>query len=169
MTFSLASLSIKSENAPVRIYLFEILPVFISSSSAPANINTNKIIKQHSGKSFKQSFRDILDLFNEEWKADTEARGPFMPLEQVTPKASYATQYSTPSGWETASSPCGKAISVPRNWCWYRTGKYAACVPLPPIPLPCTTTPGGTACSGRKTGITPAGAWPAHQLSVTMT
>lgn len=61
-----------------------------------APYNTQKVIKQHSGKSFKASFRDILDLFNEEWKADTEARGPFMPLEQVTPKASYATQYSTP-------------------------------------------------------------------------
>ncbi|MBO6096443.1 MAG: hypothetical protein J6P56_03905, partial [Bacteroidales bacterium] len=43
-----------------------------------------------------QSFRDILDVFNEEWQADAEARGPFMPLKQETPNASYATEYRTP-------------------------------------------------------------------------
>lgn len=61
-----------------------------------APYNTQKVIKQHSGKRLKDSFRDILDLFNEEWKADAQARGPFIPTERVTPEASYAMEYSTP-------------------------------------------------------------------------
>ena len=58
--------------------------------------NTQKVIKQHSGKSFKQAFRDILDGFNSQWQADYDARAPFMELEPVTRDEAYDMEYSTP-------------------------------------------------------------------------
>ena len=61
-----------------------------------APYNTQKVIKTYSGKSFKDSFRDILDSFNEEWQADTEARGPFMEAEPVTPDEAYDMEYASP-------------------------------------------------------------------------
>lgn len=67
-----------------------------------APYNTRKIIKDLSGKPFRESFRDILDSFNREWQADADARGPFMATEAVTPDEAYAMEYSslqwTPNG-----------------------------------------------------------------------
>ncbi len=57
--------------------------------------NTQKVIKQHSGKKFKAAFRDIQQAFNDVWQADAAARAPFMPLEQVTRKADFALEYSS--------------------------------------------------------------------------
>lgn len=57
--------------------------------------NTQKIIKQHSGKTFKASFREIQQAFNEVWQADAAARAPFMPMEPVTRDEAYAMEYSS--------------------------------------------------------------------------
>ena len=62
---------------------------------APANMQSQ--IRKHSGKSFKDSVRDILDSFNAAWQADAESRAPFMPMEQVSsPDGGYAMDYGSP-------------------------------------------------------------------------
>jgi len=61
----------------------------------PWNI-LHKTMKQASGKKFKASFREIENHFRDDWAADIEARGPYMPSEIFTP----ATKY-----YETVSSP----------------------------------------------------------------
>ena len=65
-----------------------------------APFNTYKTISHHAGKPFKAAFKDILDSFNAQWQADAQARGPFMPLQPVTPDSAYDSEYSTPQWTE---------------------------------------------------------------------
>ena len=62
---------------------------------APSNLRT--VMREHSGKPFRESFKDILNLFNTTWQADAAARGPFMEMEQVTTPDAYATDYWCPA------------------------------------------------------------------------
>ena len=52
-----------------------------------------RYIRRVSGKKFKETFRDIQEGFHAIWAEEAEARGPFMEMEQVTAKPSFATDY----------------------------------------------------------------------------
>lgn len=51
------------------------------------------LARQMGKKKFKEVYRDLMDVFGNQWKADTELRGPFLPLENVTPAQSFPTSY----------------------------------------------------------------------------
>ena len=53
-----------------------------------------RYIRKQSGESFKKTFRTIQEGFHDIWTEEAEARGPFMPMEQVTRKPAFATDYA---------------------------------------------------------------------------
>ena len=55
--------------------------------------NFQRTIKEASGMSLKETLRDIQEYFLEDWKRQTELRGPFLEGEQVTPDARRFRQY----------------------------------------------------------------------------
>ena len=54
------------------------------------------MLKKDAGTSFRKAFRQIQEGFQAEWKADREARGPFMPMERLSAEPRFATDYSKP-------------------------------------------------------------------------
>ena len=52
-----------------------------------------RYIRKVSGKSFKKTFRGIMEGFHDIWAEEADARGPFMEMEQVTRKHAFATDY----------------------------------------------------------------------------
>ena len=52
-----------------------------------------RFIKKTTGKPFRQAYRDILEGFHGIWAAEADARGPYMPMEQVSRTPSFATDY----------------------------------------------------------------------------
>ena len=62
---------------------------------APANFRSQ--IRAHSGKPFRESFRDIEDFFNRTWQADDAARAPFLKQDPaVSMGDTYAIDYVSP-------------------------------------------------------------------------
>lgn len=61
-----------------------------------APYNSQKVIAEHAGKPFKEAFKDIQEHFNGIWEAQRAARGPFMPMEVVTPDEAYDMEYDSP-------------------------------------------------------------------------
>ena len=57
-----------------------------------------RYIARTSGKSFRETYRTIQEGFHTIWTEEAEARGPFMDMEQVSRKPSFATDY-TCGGW----------------------------------------------------------------------
>lgn len=56
-------------------------------------------LRRVTGKKFKESFRDIMDVHYQAWAADTLRRGPFMPSELLLhDKSSVQTYYSNIAG-----------------------------------------------------------------------
>ena len=51
------------------------------------------ITKEVSGKKFKDAFQEVKDTVTALWAADTAARAPFMPSEQVTRESRHYTDY----------------------------------------------------------------------------
>ena len=58
----------------------------------PAPYNWSRIM----GKGVNASFRDVLDLFRQDWQADAAARAPFMPMERLTAQERFPVEYSAP-------------------------------------------------------------------------
>ena len=56
-----------------------------------------RYIRKVSGKSFKETYKGIMEGFHQIWEEEEKARGPFMEMEQVTPKHAFATDYSNGS------------------------------------------------------------------------
>ena len=56
-----------------------------------------RYIKSVSGKSFKKTYRGIMEGFHDIWTEEADARAPFMEMEQVTRKHAFATDYSNGS------------------------------------------------------------------------
>ena len=52
-----------------------------------------RYIRKVSGKSFKQTYRSIMEGFHDIWTEEADERGPFMEMEQVTRKHTFATDY----------------------------------------------------------------------------
>lgn len=79
-------------------YLYNI-PEFMNkglnlASRRPYNLaalNTN--VKQMTGKSFKTAFQEVCDTLNTIWKAEADARAPYIPYEPVTKEPKYYTEY----------------------------------------------------------------------------
>ena len=72
-----------------------------------------RYIRQVSGKPFKQAYRDIMEGFHEIWTEEADARGPFMEMEQVTPRHPFAVDYANGS-WvdnEYLAIKSGKALT----------------------------------------------------------
>ena len=59
-----------------------------------------RYVRNVSGKSFRQTYQDIMEGFHDIWTEEAEARGPFMPMEQVTRKPAFATDYDDGSWFE---------------------------------------------------------------------
>ena len=59
---------------------------------SPYNVK-DRIKKQLGHKKFKDSYREVMDVFGNQWKADTELRGPFLQLETITPAQAFPTSY----------------------------------------------------------------------------
>lgn len=53
-----------------------------------------RYITSISGKSFRETWQGILDRVHWIWLDEAEARGPFMPMEQITRTPRFATDYS---------------------------------------------------------------------------
>ena len=53
-----------------------------------------RYIRTLSGQSFKKTFRTLQEGFRDQWAEEADARGPFMPMEQVTRTPSFATDYT---------------------------------------------------------------------------
>lgn len=62
---------------------------------SPSSLFT-QINKSTGKKKFKESLREIQDTYQALWEEDREARGPFMPMEQVTEDESFATDFDSP-------------------------------------------------------------------------
>ena len=56
-------------------------------------------IRSVSGMPFKKTWQGIMEGFHDIWTEEADARGPFMDMEQVTRKHSFATDY-TNGAWE---------------------------------------------------------------------
>ena len=56
-----------------------------------------RYIRRVTGKKFKGAFREVQEGFHAYWTEEAEARGPFMEMERVTKKHSFATDYSNGS------------------------------------------------------------------------
>ena len=56
-----------------------------------------RYIRRVSGKKFKEAFREIQEGFHDTWTEEADARGPFMEMEQVTARHSFATDYANGS------------------------------------------------------------------------
>ena len=56
-----------------------------------------RYMKTLSGKSFRDTYRGILEGFHDIWTEEAEARGPFMEMERVTKEHAFATDYSSAS------------------------------------------------------------------------
>ena len=54
-------------------------------------------IRRVSGKSFRKTYQGIMEGFHDIWTEEADARGPFMEMEQVTKKHTFATDYSNGS------------------------------------------------------------------------
>ena len=52
-----------------------------------------RLARESGKKKFKEVYRDLMDVFGDQWKEDTELRGPFLTLENVTPAQSFPTSY----------------------------------------------------------------------------
>ena len=52
-----------------------------------------RYIRKVSGKSFRDTYQEIMEGFRDEWAEEADARGPFMETEQVTRQHSFATDY----------------------------------------------------------------------------
>ena len=57
-----------------------------------AALNTN--VKQITGKRFKTVFKEVCDTLNVIWKAEADARAPYIPSEPVTKEPKLYTEYS---------------------------------------------------------------------------
>lgn len=53
-----------------------------------------RYVKSISGKSFRKTWQDIQEGFYDIWTREAGARAPFMPMEQVSRKPAYATDYA---------------------------------------------------------------------------
>ena len=53
-----------------------------------------RFIARTGGKSFRETYRSIQEGFHALWAEEAEARGPFMDMEQVSRKPSFATDYT---------------------------------------------------------------------------
>ena len=95
-----------------------------------APYNMQKVIKEQSGKSFKESFRDILDRFNDIWQADAEARGPFMTEEQLTPDEAYDLEYSAPQWTENGIVALRESYLRPKELVLLKDGKVSRLRPF---------------------------------------
>ena len=58
--------------------------------------NYQKTVKEVSGKKDKEAFAEICDTLRQRWHRDELARAPFMPSEQLTPKARRHIEYTSP-------------------------------------------------------------------------
>lgn len=67
------------------------MPWRMAPSSLFAQIN-----KSTGEKKFKESFREMTETYQALWQADREARGPFMPMEQMTEEESFVTDFNNP-------------------------------------------------------------------------
>ena len=57
--------------------------------------NMEKLISESAGKKrFKDTFREMEERYNALWREEADARGPFMPMEQLTEKESFPVFYS---------------------------------------------------------------------------
>ena len=57
--------------------------------------NMMKTAAERSGKPFKETFTDILDKLNTQWREEAAQRGPFIPQEQVShPVGGFPTSYA---------------------------------------------------------------------------
>ena len=52
-----------------------------------------RYVRKVSGESFRKTWRIIMEGFDEIWKEEDKARGPFMEMEQVTREHAFATDY----------------------------------------------------------------------------
>ncbi len=60
-------------------------------------LNLRKVVKERSGLKFKMAFPQILDSFNDVWKASAAARAPFTEATQVSATEDFPVNYSTPT------------------------------------------------------------------------
>lgn len=71
-----------------------------SSRKKPWRLSPDSVFmelnKSTGKKKYKDSFRELTEAYQTLWKADAEARGPFMPMEQVTEDESFATDFDSP-------------------------------------------------------------------------
>lgn len=54
----------------------------------------NKTVRDVSGKNFRDAFAEICDTLAKQWKRDMDARGPFMPMTQLTPTTKKYTEHT---------------------------------------------------------------------------
>ena len=59
--------------------------------------NYQKTVREVSGKKDREVFAEIVDTLRQRWHRDELARAPFMPSEQLTPKARRHIEYTSPS------------------------------------------------------------------------
>ena len=57
--------------------------------------NMKKTASERSGKPFKETFSDILQGLNQQWRQEAEARAPFIPQEQLTHAKRLPRSYSS--------------------------------------------------------------------------
>lgn len=88
-----------------------------------APYNTQKVIADHAGKPFKEAFKDIQEQFGDIWQAQREARGPFMPMEELTPDEAYALEYASPRWTEGGILALRKSYQRAGELVRYKDGK----------------------------------------------
>jgi len=64
--------------------------------------NLQKTTRKASGKSFKDSFSDIMDGFHGIWQEEAAARAPFMRAEPLTEAGRFPADYSSPTPVDSA-------------------------------------------------------------------
>ena len=88
-----------------------------------APYNTQKVIADHAGKPFKEAFKDIQEQFNGIWEAQRAARGPFMPMEALTPDEAYDLEYNSLQWSEDGILALRKSFLRPGELVLYKDGK----------------------------------------------
>ena len=88
-----------------------------------APYNSQKVIAAHAGKPFKDAFKDIQGQFNGIWEEQRAARGPFMPMEELTPDEAYDLEYASPLWTEDGILALRKSYLRPGELVRYKNGK----------------------------------------------
>ena len=88
-----------------------------------APYNSQKVIADHAGKPFKEAFKDIQGHFNRIWEEQRDARGPFMPMEELTPDEAYDLEYSSPHWTEDGILALRKSYLRPGELVRYKDGR----------------------------------------------